>query len=321
MGKSLIRWISANAYCLGRGHESKSIPCQDYVEKRHVGKVTVVALADGAGSKPNSRRGAEIAVSRTLDLFVKQFDIMYHTPGMMLKRRIVREIIKDIKVAALSDGAKVHDYSCTLLFCATNGEKIIFGQIGDGYIGVMHRKKGMIVAFEPEKGEYINETTFITAKEAVKVMNIKKQNAKLIDGAVLMSDGSSEALYDRKNAVFSSVVERMIKWLDVYGDKKVDEAIENNLRSVIRLQSTDDCSIAVIRCVRVEIDKMLEYSVDFLGSFLERKTRRGIEGMMHCIRKMTEEDALNHDGSENRKEMFGLMRRNQKSIRNLISFE
>jgi serine/threonine protein phosphatase PrpC len=321
VGKSLIRWISAKAYCMGRGHESKAIPCQDYVKNRHVGKVAVVALADGAGSKPNSRKGAEIAVNKTLDLFSEQFAQMYHTPGAVLRRKIIREIMREIKIASISDGANAQDYSCTLLFCATDGEKLILGQVGDGCIGLMHRRRGMILAFEPDKGEYINETTFVTAKVATKVMKIKKQKIGLIDGAILMSDGSSEALYDRKNAVFSSVVDRMIKWLDKYGRKRVDEAIESNLKSVIRLQTFDDCSIAVIKSVRIGVESIGEHNVEFLSSFFDRKTAKGVEGIVKCIKGMTGEVAQQNNSGVEGCEMMRLMRRNQKAIRDNIIIE
>jgi len=62
-----------------------------------------------------------------------------------------------------------------------------------------------------------------------------------------MSDGVEESLYHYKTKSLVPVTKDIIKLLDDYSSSEVSSILEDNLKNVFALKSSDDLSIAILR--------------------------------------------------------------------------
>ena len=91
----------------------------------------------------------------------------------------------------------VKDLASTLLFVAVKDDKFILGHLGDGVIGYL-KNNCLKTASLPNNGEFSNETYFSTSKDASSHMKLAKGSVRDIDGFVLMSDGTADSFYNKK---------------------------------------------------------------------------------------------------------------------------
>jgi len=64
-----------------------------------------------------------------------------------------------------------------------------------------------------------------------------------------MSDGAEDSLYDKKKESLSDTNKIIINWLENNTEKNVEKALYNNLDQIISKQTSDDCSIGIMRMV------------------------------------------------------------------------
>ncbi len=82
-------------------------------------------------------------------------------------------------VDALTEHTKSKDYTindlaCTLLIFVATPQWVAAMQIGDGFIVVNpQNSEDYQLLFKPDKGEFVNETTFVTSKNALDEMRVK----------------------------------------------------------------------------------------------------------------------------------------------------
>ncbi len=103
---------------------------------------------------------------------------------------------------------------------------------------------------------------------------------------ILMSDGTADSLYSRRDRALAPGARSISGWLDARSPAQVDEALTRALRDVIGLQTRDDCSIGLSRRVSAPVDALGAMNGDFQTAFLgcagERslRTRRAIATAM-----------------------------------------
>ena len=192
-------WQYCSASVAGSSHSKQGKPCQD--RNRVVsGRGWVVAtLADGAGSAAEGGAGAEIAATMCAFNVAYQLDDCKGRPH----RADLPSIIEGGATAALGairdratrSGNPIGTYACTLLLSIQCEELIAAAQIGDG--GIVLSDDGEI--FEslttPHHGEYANETTFLTSKNAMRHLHLavrQQQPAAL----AMFSDGLERLVTD-----------------------------------------------------------------------------------------------------------------------------
>ena len=89
----------------------------------------------------------------------------------------------------LQRSATLDDFGTTLLFCLVTDSFIATCQVGDGAI-VEKRSNGEIRALtSPQKGEYANETTFLTSKGCVSAASLSVASSSDTDAIALFTDG------------------------------------------------------------------------------------------------------------------------------------
>lgn len=246
MGPSVIR--IAGARQVGRSHRSTLTPCQDQVIVRSIDGAACIALADGAGSKSRSETGAKLACKYTVSIVLEKFDFLYEQ--IQSNPEVAVETMLTPIVAALHRyiRRKKETIDClasTLLFVAYKDGRYIAGHVGDGAIGI--RVNGVVSTLStPENGEYANTTYFLTDDGAARHFRVYSGEASPGFGAIVMSDGTAESLFDRSANRLGVAADRMMDWSDRLPTKKMSKVLNLNLEQVFSKKSADDCSIAVM---------------------------------------------------------------------------
>ncbi|PIG94361.1 PP2C family serine/threonine-protein phosphatase [Gloeocapsopsis sp. IPPAS B-1203] len=208
-----MSWKAISRSAIGTSHLKQHLPCQDYGSYQIFNKVIVGAVADGAGSAKYADIGAKLAVETVIEHFAKfeaylrkrkhfwQKNIPPITEKYATKifTKAVKKVAAVLKEQAITKGYSVNDLACTLLIVIATPTWIAAMQIGDGFIAVRFPDQ-LQVLFPPDKGEYINETTFVTSAKALKAMRVCVCEGKqeficvATDGleqvAIRMSDGT-----------------------------------------------------------------------------------------------------------------------------------
>ncbi|MFW5800253.1 MAG: hypothetical protein ACOCV8_05505, partial [Spirochaetota bacterium] len=89
-------------------------------------------------------------------------------------------------------------------------------------------------------------------------------------GFILMSDGTAESLYDRRNKQLSPVSKQVLDWLDTNESEEVTKALENNIKTLFIPKTTDDCSIALLKNVELNYKQQKDYIITELKKIVKR---------------------------------------------------
>lgn len=169
----------------GTSHIHLNMCCQDYGDYKLINNVIIGAVSDGAGSAKFSNIGSQIAVKTALlhlekwllKLKQKQPNLKWQKPIPEDKARKVFSGTLKYVVNALNEklnkNCSLKDLACTLLVFIATPDWIAAMQIGDGFIVVRSENLEYQLLFHPVKGEYANETTFVTSSNAQSEMQVK----------------------------------------------------------------------------------------------------------------------------------------------------
>lgn len=239
-------WNSIQCAVQGRGHIKDEIPCQDKTYYLFENDISVIALADGAGSASMSHFGAEFVTHKICELLTQQFDIYFNEDdGATVKRVIVGILMEGLENLAKELNCEIKDLASTLLVVSVYDGKYIILHIGDGVIGYVKNDE-LKIASHPENGEFVNTTVFVTSKDVFPTMKIMKGKLNGITGFVLMSDGTEASLYNKRE---KSLAPALKKIMDLSHNMEVDclqNEIKRSFENVIRNATTDDCSLIML---------------------------------------------------------------------------
>lgn len=185
-------WRVVGASVQGTAHLKREIPCQDAHAYRLLpGRVLLVAVADGAGSAPHSDTGAQYAVTSALDHL--EATLAEELPQN--KERWEELLAAGFAAAhqALLQHAAADELSprafATTLTCAVACDAwLVVGQIGDGVTVAQDEAGELFTASHPQRGEYANETFFLTSDEAFERFQVRVF-PEAIQALALMTDG------------------------------------------------------------------------------------------------------------------------------------
>ncbi len=160
---------------IGTRHHEFQKPCQDYGHYRIIDSVIVGAVADGAGSAQYADVGAQIAVQTALTtledwadgwstLTLDEREIEAH----ILFSTVLKEVVMALENQAIAEHYPLKELGCTLLAIIATPECVAAMQIGDGFIVVRPTATPSYqLLFPPTKGEFVNETMFVTSNNAL----------------------------------------------------------------------------------------------------------------------------------------------------------
>jgi serine/threonine protein phosphatase PrpC len=269
-------WKIASSYIIGQGHISKNIPCQDRTFKlvdekflnktikrkffknrsaikRRIKKIDFensfygLSLADGAGSCKYSDIGAEFITQEILKYVKRNFEDLFKDGNLSLT---LLSHIENKLYSKTTSSISFKDLSSTLLFIAIKNNKFLIGHIGDGVIGMLDNNNNLKTISKPDNGEYSNSTFFTTSVSYPNRLRMLKGTLKSASGFILMSDGAEESLYDKKAESLSNTNKIIINWLKENSEKDVEKALYNNLEQIISKQTSDDCSIGIMKIIQ-----------------------------------------------------------------------
>jgi serine/threonine protein phosphatase PrpC len=187
-----MAWRAIARSSIGTSHQKQDMPCQDYGGCKILNDVIVGAVADGAGSAKYSDIGAKLAVKTALEYLTeveewlqdpKHFWQLTEKPfseeeAKELFANTAKKVVTALEEQAASDGYSVDDLACTLLVIVATPNWVAAMQIGDGLVVVRCQQEDHQLLFQPDKGEYINETTFVTSAKALDTMRVCVRSGK-----------------------------------------------------------------------------------------------------------------------------------------------
>ncbi|MBC5794133.1 protein phosphatase 2C domain-containing protein [Sphaerospermopsis sp. LEGE 00249] len=180
-------WKAIARYVTGTSHQEQKIPCQDCGNYRIFKDVIVGAVADGAGSAKYSHFGSELAVETVIKCFADINELpdkqgftqpLSEMEAKEVFTKFVKEVITALKKQADHKGYSVSDLACTLLVFIATPEWVAAMQIGDGFIVMGSQDGEYQMLFKPDKGEFFNETTFVTSANALEEMQVQVISGK-----------------------------------------------------------------------------------------------------------------------------------------------
>ena len=291
MVTSLTAWHSACAAVVGRAHEAKGDPCQDSVGALTTSKASAIALADGAGSAKHGGLGARVAVKSVLDLVTGRFEELVAAGEGLTKGTIVDEVRHRLHEEAGASGAQTQDLATTLLFVCIQGDQYLAGHIGDGVIA--HMRDGHVaVLSHPQRGEHANETIFVTSGGAEQRMMLSRGSSTGMNAFALMSDGTQSSLYDARARRMGPALQSVWEWLDSNAPAVVEVALAKNIRELFRAQTTDDCSLGLLRRVTISASRLPSFPLDFQRELLRCKTSRSLATRLRVLQAMEDGESL-----------------------------
>ncbi|MGF1934804.1 MAG: PP2C family serine/threonine-protein phosphatase [Nostoc sp. ChiQUE02] len=182
-----MNWKAVARSEIGTSHQKQGIGCQDYGDYRILDDVIVGAVADGAGIAKHSDVGSRLAVETVLKCFSdineypeKQEELeqgfsqpLSQEEAQKLFAKIVNQVLTELDKKAAKEDYSVNDLACTLLVFVATPDCVAAMQIGDGFIVMRSQGSEYQLLFQPDKGEFANETTFITSTNVLKEMQVK----------------------------------------------------------------------------------------------------------------------------------------------------
>ena len=241
-----MMWKAACCAVQGRGHIKSGIPCQDKVCQKSTDRISVIALADGAGSAKLSHYGAECVANCVSELVVEHFDeFIQCQDGQLVREVILNHILQTLHNQAWILKCTLEDLASTVLVAAVSDEDCLLIHVGDGVIGYLDNSE-LKVASIPENGEFSNSTVFVTSKDALASMRLFKSKLKNISGFVLMSDGSEQSLYHKRDRKLSPVLINLMRRACLLEQQQMERQLQESVSSVLRNYTLDDCSLAIL---------------------------------------------------------------------------
>ena len=181
-----MNWKATYYYAKGTWHEKHNIPCQDYAHYYPSDKVILGAVADGAGSAKYADIGAQLAVDNILEYlkqsqekFSKKSEFNNSSFNEKEAKQLFYDGIQQTVIPALQKKAQekqcsINEFACTLIAFIATPNCITAMQIGDGFLVLsLNNKKDYQLLLKPDKGEFVNETKFVTSKNVLSTLNFK----------------------------------------------------------------------------------------------------------------------------------------------------
>jgi hypothetical protein len=246
-------WRAVGTSVVGASHQKLQIPCQDSCDYRSCilgsERVLIIGIADGAGSAKASDIGSQEIVAHLLreisNCGLGLIEVQEQVVGDWLQS--AREHLSNV---AAEKGIAVNDLACTVLFAILGDSRAVFGQVGDG-AWIIRANGNYTPATWPSRGEYANQTTFITSTNWREVMQFKTVREPL-SAIAGFSDGLQDvALHFASRSVHAPFFDSKFEALEtIDDDTSLRAPLIEFLSSAALGERTDDDKTLVLACRR-----------------------------------------------------------------------
>jgi hypothetical protein len=252
----LSQWCAAGVSTIGTSHKQSGAECQDTwavnqaVIPASLEVVTAVCVSDGAGSVEKAFAGARLTAFAVSNWLHENFSSALTLTQNQIGKACLAKIRRSIRRAAERTGSSPNEYAATLVaVCVGANGAWLALHLGDGGI-VGEFANQVLVVSPPEKGEFANESWFVTSPDALEHLRVYGSpfNRDLCKptGFVIFSDGVENSLLDRRTGTVAHAASVMLGWLREHPPAMVSKALEQNINMVFREQSYDDCTIVLM---------------------------------------------------------------------------
>lgn len=212
----------------GKKHKHDGTNCDDWFETISLGSMTLLAVADGAGSKKFSRIGARESCRAALGYLrhiLAQEPVADLSDTAQLTNRLAGAVQQAVLKAfaaveaafytraanpayenVLGRGLQLKDFSATLLLAVvaplsplSKDCLVVSCQVGDGMIAVLNSDADFAASLKllgtPDNGDFSGETDFLTSPQMQNVENLQSRTRVFcgaMDKLLLMTDGVSD---------------------------------------------------------------------------------------------------------------------------------
>jgi hypothetical protein len=180
-------WHVVAAREAGTSHLRTGIPCQDAFAWGEAGESLLLFAADGAGSAARAEEGSRLAVDAALESARAglAFGEPRDTEGW---RPLLESIVRAARERLEAEGGELRDLSTTLLGILWSPRHLAALQVGDGWI-VVESGGTMRALIPPVKGEYFNETVFLTSSGFAGRARYEVLAGEEVSGVAVLTDG------------------------------------------------------------------------------------------------------------------------------------
>jgi serine/threonine protein phosphatase PrpC len=187
-----LTWQVVGAAVQGISHQKLDLPCQDALDYRiFPGGVLLIALADGAGSAERADLGARCAVDSALEALSSGLEEASNQDAAILEDLMQNAFAAarcGLELLADEEQQDLRDFATTLTCAVVLPGRLAIGQIGDGAIVVRDGSGSYLTATRAQRGEYANETYFLSQEEALEHVEVQVIEGP-IQALAAMSDG------------------------------------------------------------------------------------------------------------------------------------
>ncbi|MCC6192187.1 MAG: protein phosphatase 2C domain-containing protein [Anaerolineales bacterium] len=191
-------WRVLGASVMGSAHLRAGLPCQDAHAYRALPGGAVLVAADGAGSAERAEEGAGLAANAACGALVRALAGGWPSSEagwQALMLEAYGQARQAVLIGAQAAGSSARAYATTLLCAAVWAEGFAVAQLGDGVAVAALSGGGWFLAAAPQKGEYANETHFLTQPGALDRLEVAAF-AELPQGLAVMTDGLLRLVLD-----------------------------------------------------------------------------------------------------------------------------
>lgn len=235
----------------GTSHLKSGLPCQDYSSFLHTyfesEQVSIIGLADGAGSAKASDIGSMEAVERIL----RRIAAWPRRIGDITEDQAktwVGEARQQLELIATTKQLELRDLSCTLLVAILGDAESVFFQVGDGAWISEYQGKCEAITW-PLAGEYANETTFITAPKWEEHLQFRRWTDSAMSFAGFTDGVQALALHFASKSVHAPFFAPMFSVLhDTDDETSLIAPLHGFLNSPQINERTDDDKTLALAC-------------------------------------------------------------------------
>lgn len=264
---TMERWNGFSASVPGAGHIRHGITCQD-ASAVSLGEHPAVIVCDGRGSAKHSHFGAREAVAafkRQTAILAPFISNILDNPASTEEswEKFSKIIFRTLMQVKLDLAAKYDcsekEFDFTVALAIVGKEFVGCFQVGDGSLVVFDGDTASTV-FEPEKGEFANQTHFLRlGGENTNQFQYKLLPAGSVSGVSATSDGPEHLMFELSTMTPGKIFNQM------FSDLATNELCRQDLMDFLTRKEwnndprgADDRSIAIIS----RLNSLSENSVD-----------------------------------------------------------
>lgn len=185
-------WLVFGGSVRGPDHEREHLPCQDAWARGPAGSHGVaLCLCDGAGSASHAELGARVVSAAVVEALQ---DLHADGPAALaeaLRAACVagrQALVREASAVAMSPAA----LACTLVAVVSAGDLVAVAHVGDGAVVGQRAGSGELIMLSgPDRGEYVNETWFVSSASWEARLRIDVHTR--IDALCVVTDGCQDA--------------------------------------------------------------------------------------------------------------------------------